>query len=107
MVCVFEYWGFSERVCKRRLRSGFMSAGFDLAVIGAPLKLWISCFSSTTLFSLISVVLCMLLCCFQQSLNLLAPSFSMRLRPKRTCSGDFHLKQRFFYLLIFLRGDFT
>ncbi|KAK3222554.1 hypothetical protein Dsin_009579 [Dipteronia sinensis] len=86
----------SERV------SGFMSAGFDLAVVGAPLKLWIS-YSSTDLLSVIAV----LLCCFEQSLNLVNPSVSMRLRPRRTCSGDFHIKHRYFYLLIFLRGDFT
>ncbi|KAL5759166.1 hypothetical protein ACOSQ2_018004 [Xanthoceras sorbifolium] len=85
-----------------------MSAGFDLAVIGAPLKqLWLSYFSSAALFTLFSVVYCMLLCCLQQGYNLFFASVSMRLRAKRTCSGDFHIKQRFFYLLIFLRGDFT
>ncbi|KAK2635820.1 hypothetical protein Ddye_030612 [Dipteronia dyeriana] len=83
-----------------------MSAGFDLAVIGAPLKLWIS-YSSVDLLSVISALFCMLLCCLVQSLNLVNPSVSMRLRPKRICSGDFHIKHRYFYLLIFLRGDFT
>ncbi|KAI9169747.1 hypothetical protein LWI28_017129 [Acer negundo] len=84
-----------------------MSAGFDLAVVGAPLKLWISYSSTDFLLSVISALFCMLLCCFEQSLNLVNPSVSMRLRPKRTCSGDFHIKHRYFYLLIFLRGDFT
>lgn len=59
-----------------------MSAGFDLAVIRAPLKLWIS---STTLFALISVVVCMLLC-FQQRPILFASTVSMCLRLKRSVS---------------------
>lgn len=62
--------------------SGFMSAEFDLALIGAPLKLWIS-FSSSSVLLVISAVSCMLLCFFEQSLNLGSQSVSMRLRPKR------------------------
>ncbi|KAG6579195.1 hypothetical protein SDJN02_21817 [Cucurbita argyrosperma subsp. argyrosperma] len=85
-----------------------MSAGFDLAVIGALLQL---CFSSSSSSLLLSC--CMILCCFKQSLNLVFPSVSMRFRPKRTCSGvkcfgAFHIK-RFssFILLLFRRGGFT
>lgn len=81
-----------------------MSAEFDLALIGAPLKLWISS-SSYSVLLVISVLSCMLL-------NLGSQSVSMRLRSKRTCCGvkcfgGFHIKQRFFYLFLFLRGDFT
>ncbi|KAK3013672.1 hypothetical protein RJ639_009642 [Escallonia herrerae] len=81
-----------------------MSAGSELAAIGAHLKLWIS---------VIFVNLCMqqLCCFFQQSFSLCFPTVSMRLRPKRTCSGvecfgGFHIK-RFFYLFLFLRGPLT
>lgn len=88
-----------------------MSAEFDLALIGAPLKLWISS-SSYSVLLVISVLSFMLLCFFEQSLNLGSQSVSMRLRSKRTCCGvkcfgGFHIKQRFIYLFLFLRGDFT
>lgn len=54
-----------------------MSAGSELVLIGAPLKLCISFVSSSVLFSL--------LCCLlhQQTLVLCSPSVSMPLRPKR------------------------
>ena len=55
--------------------SGFMSAGFDLFLIGALLQLW--------LFTIATLSLFLALCCFRQSLNLVHPSVSMRLRPKR------------------------
>lgn len=84
---------------------GFMSAGFELVLIGALLKLWLSSFISS-----LFLVLCnpLLLCCFQQSTHQCFSSASMRLRPERTCSGvvcfcGFHIK-RFFYLFLFLRG---
>lgn len=73
-----------------------MSAEFDLALIGAPLKLWISS-SSYSVLSVISVLSCMLLCFFEQSLNLGSRSVSMRLRSKRYFS--FH---GFFFCLLFL-----
>lgn len=83
-----------------------MSAGFDLAVIGAPLKLWIS-------LSAAALLLVSLFCCVahQQNSTLSFPTVSMRLRSKRTCSGvecfgGFHIK-RFFYLFLFLRGPLT
>lgn len=51
---------------------GFMSAGFDLVVIGALLKkLWLS-----------TAFCCMIFTLFLQRLNLVN-SVSMRLRPKR------------------------
>lgn len=55
-----------------------MSAGFDLVVIGAPLKLWLS----TVHFYCIALCF-MLLCFFRQSFNLLVLSVSMCIRPKR------------------------
>lgn len=67
-----------------------MSAGFDLAVIGALLQLY---FSSSFLFS----CCCMILCCFKQSLNLVFPSVSMRFRPKRFV-GFFHFLHIFFFI---------
>ncbi|XWS23244.1 hypothetical protein CRYUN_Cryun29cG0104800 [Craigia yunnanensis] len=92
-----------------------MSAEFDLALIGAQLKLWLS--SSTIVCShllttALLAVSCMILCFYRQRLNLVFPTVSMRLRPKRTCSGvkcfgGFHIKQRFLYLLLFLRGAHT
>ncbi|WRX15237.1 hypothetical protein QQP08_007724 [Theobroma cacao] len=92
-----------------------MSAEFDLALIGAQLQLWLS--SSTTVCSLLFTIAllavsCMILCFYRQRLNLVFSTVSMRLRPKRTCSGvvcfgGFHIKQRFFYLLLFLRGAHT
>ncbi|CAI9296758.1 unnamed protein product [Lactuca saligna] len=71
-----------ERECEREREKGeeelgFMSAG-SLNLIGAPLKLCIS----------FALFICSYLCCFtQQSLLLCVPTVSMRLRPKRTCSG--------------------
>ncbi|XVE85936.1 hypothetical protein DITRI_Ditri17bG0131900 [Diplodiscus trichospermus] len=89
-----------------------MSAEFDLALIGAQLQLWLS--SSTIVYShLFSTALLavfrMILCFYWQRLNLVFPTVSMLLRPIRTCFGvtcfgGFHIKQRFFYLLLFLRG---
>ncbi|GMI99916.1 hypothetical protein HRI_003660900 [Hibiscus trionum] len=90
-----------------------MSAEFDLALIGAQLQL---CFSSSTIsilfFTALLAVSCMILCFFGQRLNLVLPAVSMRLRPKKTCSGvvcfgGFHIKQRVFYLFLFLRGAHT
>lgn len=86
-----------------------MSAEFDLVLIGALLQLWL--FTITTLFVLFGLCCCMRLCCFRQRLNLVLPSVSMRLRPKRTCSGvkcfgAFHIK-RFSFLFLFLRGGLT
>ncbi|KAL8224352.1 hypothetical protein R6Q57_019827 [Mikania cordata] len=78
-----------------------MSAGL-LAVIGAPLKL--CCLSH--------LFLCSVLCwCSQQGYLLCFPTVSMRLRPKRTCSGvecfgGFHIN-RLFDLFLFLRGPAT
>lgn len=65
---------------KARLRSRFMSACFDLVVIGALLQLWIFSFSSISVLLAIS---CLLLCCVRQRLNPVFPSVSMPLRPKR------------------------
>ncbi|KAH1035631.1 hypothetical protein GYH30_055559 [Glycine max] len=114
-----------------------MSSGFILAVIGAPLKLFIvyvSVFFFLTRF--VFYCCCMLHCILNH--NTVNPSVSMRLRPKRfvwcaffcvlyffgfifmgfgsvffsrtccgvECFGGFHI-QRFSYLFIFLRGDFT
>lgn len=83
-----------------------MSAGFNLVAIGAQLKLWIS-------FASVFLSLCMqqLCCLYKQCVHLFFPTVSMRLRPKRTCSGvecfgGFHIK-KFFYLFLFLRGPFT
>ncbi|KAL6350983.1 hypothetical protein AAG906_031569 [Vitis piasezkii] len=89
---------------QERLKRGFMSAEFVLVVIGALLQLWRICFS-------VFYVHCMLLLCLQQRTNLVFPSISMRLRPRRTCSGvkcfgGFHIK-RFFYRFLFLREALT
>ncbi|KAH1031197.1 hypothetical protein J1N35_043371 [Gossypium stocksii] len=87
-----------------------MSTEFDLALIGARLQL---CFSSSTVFcSHLFIKASLALCFYRQRLNLVLPIVSMRLRPKKTCSGvgcfgGFHIKQRFFYLLFFLRGAYT
>lgn len=75
-----------------------MSAGFDLALIGAPSKLWLFTSASSS-------------CSFFKRLNLVKNSVSMRLRPKRTCSGvecfgTFHIK-RFSVIFLFLRGGLT
>ncbi|GMH26223.1 hypothetical protein Nepgr_028066 [Nepenthes gracilis] len=80
-----------------------MSARSDL-VTGAPLlKLWLSSSSFVVLF---------LLCCLlRQIVNLCFPAVSMRLRPKRICSGvecfgGFHV-QRFSPPFLFLRETLT
>ncbi|KAK4263791.1 hypothetical protein QN277_029162 [Acacia crassicarpa] len=88
-----------------------MSSRFESAVIGAPLKLSVLSDSLLFLFSVCSIIRCMLLCSFRQSLNLVNPTASMPLRSKRTCSGvecfgGFH-NIRFSHLFIFLRGDLT
>ena len=69
-----------------------MSAEFDLALIGAPLKLWISS-SSYSVLLVISVLSCMLL-------NLGSQSVSMRLRSKRYFS--FHGFFLYFIFSIFI-----
>ncbi|KAG6655805.1 hypothetical protein CIPAW_05G242200 [Carya illinoinensis] len=64
-----------------------MSAGFDLVLIGALLKVW-SLFSVATFSALFALFCCccccccMLLCFFGQRLNLVRCSVSMRLREK-------------------------
>lgn len=51
-----------------------MSAGSELAAIGAPLKLWI----------IFLVLFMQQLCCLHQQIpNPCSPTVSMRLRPKR------------------------
>ncbi|XWS69775.1 hypothetical protein CRYUN_Cryun04dG0207500 [Craigia yunnanensis] len=92
-----------------------MSAELDLALIGAQLQLWLSSskiVSSHLFTTALLAVSCMILCLYRQRLNLVFPTVSMRLRSKRTCSGvecfgGFHIKQRFFYLFLFLRGAHT
>ncbi|KAB1999845.1 hypothetical protein ES319_D12G189300v1 [Gossypium barbadense] len=93
-----------------------MSAEFDLALIGAQLQL---CFSASTttvcarlFITALLAVSCMILCFYRQRLNIVFSTVSMRLRPKKSCSGvesfgGFHIKQRFFYLFLFLRGAHT
>ncbi|KHN05571.1 hypothetical protein glysoja_035771 [Glycine soja] len=87
-----------------------MSSWFILAVIGAPLKLFIVyAFVSFFLTLFVCYCCCMLHCILSH--NTVNLPVSMRLRPKRTCCGvecfgGFHI-QRFSYLFIFLRGDFT
>ncbi|KAH0668600.1 hypothetical protein KY289_023093 [Solanum tuberosum] len=85
-----------------------MSANFCLAVIRAPLKLWV--FVSSVIFGL-----CMqqILCCDhqQQGTTLFFTTVSMRLRPKRTCSGvvcfgGFHIN-RFLHPILLLRRPIT
>ncbi|KAI7996969.1 hypothetical protein ACSBR1_036551 [Camellia fascicularis] len=83
-----------------------MSAESESALIGAQLKLWIS--FTSVFFALCLQQLC---CLYQQRTNLCFPTVSMRLRPKRTCSGvecfgGFHIK-RFFFLFLFFRGPLT
>ncbi|MED6131972.1 hypothetical protein PIB30_015122 [Stylosanthes scabra] len=92
-----------------------MSSGFIKSqVVGALYQqLWISSPSSSSslLLTLTSVFFAcfMLLCLTKQRLTLVNPPVSMRLRPRRTCSGvvcfgGFHI-QRFSTLFLFLRGD--
>ncbi|PIN22555.1 hypothetical protein CDL12_04748 [Handroanthus impetiginosus] len=87
-----------------------MSASFDLAVVfGAPSKSKL-CLPSVSCL----VADCMLksLCCSLQQSNLsFFPTVSMRLRPRRTCSGVvcfgcYHIS-RLFRLFLFLRGPLT
>ncbi|KAI3816507.1 hypothetical protein L1987_16206 [Smallanthus sonchifolius] len=60
----------------------------------------------------ITLFICSVLCwCSQQGFLLCFPTVSMRLRPKRTCSGvecfgGFHIN-RLFELFLFLRGNLT
>ncbi|KAL3824084.1 hypothetical protein ACJIZ3_020113 [Penstemon smallii] len=87
-----------------------MSASFELdVVIGAPLKLCF-CYSSSSIFS--ANFLPQNLCCALQQRKLSCfPTVSMRLRPKRTCSGvecfgGYHIN-RLLNNLVFLRGPLT
>lgn len=74
-----------------------MSAGFELVAVSALFSFLIS-FAS--LFRA-------LVCCLRH----IFVTFSMRLRPKRTCSGvecfGGFVIMKFFYLFLFLRGPFT
>lgn len=77
------------------LWSGFMSAGFDLALIGAPL------------IAAAVALCCMLLCSFRQRLNLVFPSVSMRLMPRRSFSFSFsQISLKSIILLLNLRWGF-
>lgn len=81
-----------------------------LLVFGAPsLKLFHQLYFSLLLFFLHCIQ--QLCCSSEQSFNLRFSPVSMRLRPKRTCSGvecfgGFHIK-RFIALFIFLRETLT
>lgn len=84
-----------------------MSAKSELVVSGAPsLKLSFQFYSHSLLF--VQSFMQILLCCSSQQSTLLGFSpVSMRLRPKRTCSGvecfgGFHIKR-----FIFLRQSLT
>ncbi|QHO36116.1 uncharacterized protein LOC107467466 [Arachis duranensis] len=90
-----------------------MSSGFiesEVVVVGALYQqLWI--YSLLLTISSVFSACCMLLCLSEQRLTLVNPAVSMRLRPRRTCSGvvcfgGFHI-QRFSTLFLFLRGDLT
>ncbi|KAL8120880.1 hypothetical protein AgCh_017890 [Apium graveolens] len=74
-----------------------MSAGFQLVSISALFSF---------LVSFASVFLALGSC-----LRQLIVTFSMRLRPKRTCSGvecfGGFVIMKYFYLFLFLRGPFT
>ncbi|KAF8033096.1 hypothetical protein BT93_D1863 [Corymbia citriodora subsp. variegata] len=98
-----------------------MLVGFGLAVIGALLRLWVvsvssfppsqSSSSSLASAAALGALRFMLLCGFRPRSNLVPSSASMRLRPRRTCSGvecfgGFHIK-RFSNLFLFLRGGLT
>ncbi|GMH01886.1 hypothetical protein Nepgr_003725 [Nepenthes gracilis] len=81
-----------------------MSARSASVVIAVPsLRLWLSSSSFSPLF---------LLCCYiRPSVCLCFRPVSMRLRPKRTCSGvecfgGFHIK-RYSNLFLFLRETLT
>ncbi|KAL3830928.1 hypothetical protein ACJIZ3_019730 [Penstemon smallii] len=89
-----------------------MSASFDLAFVLFGLTSLKLCFSSSS-SSVISAncsrkSLC---CCLQQRNLSFFPTVSMRLRPKRTCSGveffgGYHIN-RLFFLFLFLRSPLT
>ncbi|KAL0701189.1 hypothetical protein Bca4012_057311 [Brassica carinata] len=84
-----------------------MSAGFDSRAVILSL-LNISCLISSSSSSTTRSESCLaaaLHFCSKQRLVLQSPSLSMRLRPKRTCSGvevfgGFHIKQQKFSLFI-------
>ncbi|EOA34853.1 hypothetical protein CARUB_v10022434mg [Capsella rubella] len=87
-----------------------MSAGFESTVILSLIHLSSPIYSSsssssTPSSSLKSGLLNALHFCSKQRLVLQTPSLSMRLRPKRTCSGvevfgGFHIKQQKFSFFI-------
>lgn len=85
-----------------------MSAGSDLAVVfGDSLKLGFSYISSSSAHCMRKSLCCKL----QQSAHFFFPTVSMRLRPKRTCSGvecfgGYHIN-RLFHLFLFFRGFLT
>ncbi|KAF8040242.1 hypothetical protein BT93_B2472 [Corymbia citriodora subsp. variegata] len=88
-----------------------MSAGFELGFTGAVLQHSLSSSApSCSAYDLFITVACCALCCFWQRLNLVSSSVSMRLRPKRSCSGEecfggFHIKpfsNPFLFLMVVL-----
>ncbi|CAI9278597.1 unnamed protein product [Lactuca saligna] len=93
--------GYRELFSREKLGNiaDFMSAS-SLAGIGAPVKLWVDTFA---------LLICFTLCCIiQQSFHLCFSTVSMRLRPKRTCSGVvcfgcFHIQRRAISLFLYLR----
>lgn len=77
-----------------------MSVGSELVAIGSQLKHWIS-FASVFLSICIQLQLfCLHLC----------PKVSMRLRPRRTCSGvdcwGFSYNENFLSFLVFKRASY-
>ncbi|XP_010551272.1 PREDICTED: uncharacterized protein LOC104821939 [Tarenaya hassleriana] len=80
----------------------FMSAGFESAVILSLFQIsfpFTTTTPSSSSFSGLKALLNALHFCSKQRLILEFPSLSMRLRPKRTCSGvevfgGFHIKQK-------------
>lgn len=71
-------WSTVQRTESER----FMSSGFELGFVRALLQqLWIP--SASLIFSVVAALCCMLFCSTGQSLNLVKPAVSMRLRPKR------------------------
>ncbi|CAH1416893.1 unnamed protein product [Lactuca virosa] len=93
--------GYRELFSREKLGkiADFMSAS-SLAGIGAPVKLWVDTSA---------LLICFTLCCIiQQSFYICFLTVSMRLRPKRTCSGVecfgcFHIQRRAFSLFLYLR----
>ncbi|KAL1223286.1 hypothetical protein V5N11_010862 [Cardamine amara subsp. amara] len=85
-----------------------MSAGFESTVILSLINNISSSISSSSSSSSSSLKTCLakaLHFCSKQRLILETPSLSMRLRPKRTCSGvdvfgGFHIKQQKFSFFI-------